>query len=127
MTSKEKIALYKFIKYAVNELNITLKFKLKLSNSRAGFKTYAYYDPNEKVVAVYIGKRAIGDVMRSVAHELVHHKQIQTGEVKAGQKVQDIGGKIEDDANAIAGQLIKKYGYDHPDEDIWNADNTQDQ
>ena len=45
--------------------------------------------------------------MRSVAHELVHHKQWEQGRLKV--KPPDIGGEIEDEANALAGQFIKKY------------------
>jgi hypothetical protein len=59
--------------------------------------------------------------MRSVCHELVHHKQNQNKEIKPGKDIPDIGGKIEDDANSIAGQLIKKFGYQYPKLSIWNT------
>jgi hypothetical protein len=47
------------------------------------------------------------DVMRSVAHEMVHHKQFEQGRLEV--RPPDIGGEIEDEANAKAGQYIKMY------------------
>jgi Zn-dependent peptidase ImmA (M78 family) len=122
MNKKKKYTLYKFTQFCKEQLGITDKFNLKLSENRDGFKTYAYYNPNTKTIGVYIKNRAIADVMRSIAHELVHHKQYQNGEIKNGDKVQDVGGKIEDDANAIAGQLIKKFGYDNANLNVWNTE-----
>jgi hypothetical protein len=46
--------------------------------------------------------------MRSIAHELVHHKQYEEGRLN-GPKPPDIGGEIEDEANAKAGQFIKMF------------------
>jgi hypothetical protein len=45
--------------------------------------------------------------MRSIAHEMVHHKQFENN--KLNVKPPDIGGEIEDEANAVAGQLIKLF------------------
>jgi hypothetical protein len=45
--------------------------------------------------------------MRSIAHEMVHHRQFEQG--RLGVKPPDIGGEIEDEANAVAGQIIKLY------------------
>jgi hypothetical protein len=46
--------------------------------------------------------------MRSIAHEMVHHKQWEDGRLD-GPKPPDIGGDIEDEANSLAGQFIKLY------------------
>ena len=51
-------------------------------------------------VKVYTKERALQDVMRSVAHELVHHHQNEEGELKG--KIQNVGGPIEDEANAVS-------------------------
>lgn len=111
MTKQKKYILYKFLKFVEKELGITQAYSIKTSNNHAEFTTTAYYDPEKQLVSVYVKGRAIIDIMRSFAHELVHHHQRQNGEVKTGEDIQDIGGKIEDDANAIAGQLIKKFTY----------------
>jgi hypothetical protein len=56
--------------------------------------------------------------MRSLAHEMVHHKQWERGELEV--KPPDIGGKIEDEANAVAGQYIKMFSKIDPE--IYNID-----
>jgi hypothetical protein len=50
--------------------------------------------------------------MRSVAHEMVHHKQFEQGRLNV--KPPDIGGEIEDEANAKAGQYIKMFAKENP-------------
>jgi hypothetical protein len=45
--------------------------------------------------------------LRTIAHEMVHHKQFEEGRLKI--KPADIGGDIEDEANAKSGQFIKMF------------------
>ena len=40
----------------------------------------AYYDPNNKVITIYVTNRHPKDIMRSIAHEMVHHSQNERGE-----------------------------------------------
>ena len=40
----------------------------------------AHYDPQNKVVTVYVTNRHPKDIMRSIAHEFVHHAQNERGE-----------------------------------------------
>ena len=65
------------------------------------------YTKDKKIIFVTRKNRALVDVMRSIGHELTHHKQFEDGKLKV--KPPDIGGSIEDDANAMAGKLIKIY------------------
>ena len=44
----------------------------------------AYYDPKEKNVFVYITGRHPKDILRSLAHELIHHTQNLNGELADG-------------------------------------------
>lgn len=112
MTKKQKYAFLMFIKFVASELRITNPYKVVLSNDRGKFKTTAYYNPQTGELAVYKKGRALIDIMRSAAHELVHHQQNQKKQLN--KNVKDIGGPIEDEANAVAGQLIKKFGYAYP-------------
>ena len=118
MTKKQKYAFLMFIKFVVNELSITNPYKVVLSNDRSKFKTTAYYNPQTGELAVYKKGRALIDIMRSAAHELVHHQQNQKKQLS--KNIKDIGGPIEDEANAVAGQLIKKFGYAHQKLDVFN-------
>jgi Zn-dependent peptidase ImmA (M78 family) len=114
MDKENKYVLVKFIKFLQDELNLNLPFSVKLVTNRdEDLKTYAYYDPNSGFIKVYCRNRGLADVLRSVAHELIHHLQNQRGELS--EPVPDIGGKIEDEANSVAGQLVKKFGYQNPE------------
>ena len=132
MNTQEKYLLYKFTKFVQDELGITIPFKLRVSTKRENFKTYAYYNPSTGEVAVYVSNRALADIMRSVAHELVHHFDHQTGKAQkkknpgVGVLLNDSEKNIDADdienrANAIAGILIKKFGYANPTADLWNS------
>ena len=83
----------------------------------AGLKTTAQYDTQNHHVTVNAKNRHFGDVLRSIAHELVHHKQNLNGELDA--PVQDVGGDIEDEANARAGELLKSFAYQKGPERIY--------
>lgn len=51
--------------------------KIVLSNKKQKgfFISTGCYDPEQKAVFLYINKRHPKDVLRSLAHELIHHKQ----------------------------------------------------
>lgn len=106
--NKKKLA--DFVKFIKKELNIKDVPTISIQNNRDGLKTTANYDytKENKIVKVCSKNRALVDVMRSLAHELVHHKQWEDGRLN-GPKPPDIGGEIEDEANAKAGQFIKMY------------------
>ena len=113
MDKLSKYALVKFIKFIQDELDLNTPFKVQLVTNRSDdLRTYAYYDPNSGLIKVYCKNRGLADVLRSVAHELIHHLQNQRGQLS--QPVPDIGGQIEDEANSVAGQLVKKFGYMNP-------------
>ena len=114
MDKLTKYTLVKFIKFIQDELDLNAPFKVQLVVNRSDdLKTYAYYDPSSGLVKVYCKNRGLADVLRSVAHELIHHLQNQRGQLQF--PVQDVGGQIEDEANSVAGQLVKKFGYTNPD------------
>ena len=106
----DKERLVEFVKFVKNELGIKITPTIKLLNGRGELKTTAHYNYSspEKIIKVNAKNRHIVDVMRSVAHEMVHHRQFEQGRVD-GPKPPDIGGDIEDEANSLAGQYIKLF------------------
>ena len=112
--SKKKLA--DFVKFIKNELKLKDVPTISIQNHRNGLKTTANYDytKENKIIKVCSKNRALVDVMRSLAHELVHHKQWEDGRLN-GPKPPDIGGEIEDEANAKAGQYIKMFSKENPD------------
>jgi len=105
---KEK--LNSFVKFVKEQLGLKTVPTISIQNHRNGLKTTANYDytKENKIVKVCAKNRALVDVMRSIAHELVHHKQYEEGRLD-GPQPPDIGGEIEDEANAKAGQFIKMF------------------
>jgi hypothetical protein len=110
----------KFINYVVYELNIenppTIYVEKEPSSEYTG-GTYRYKGGAERI-KVRSKDRSLMDILRSLAHELVHHKQKEDGMFEDKEVIKDIpevGGPIEDEANAIAGRLIKKYGKQNHD------------
>lgn len=109
LTDEKKEKLINFIKFVKKELELKSVPTVVVQNGRGQLKTTANYDytKEDKVIKVNAKNRALVDVMRSLAHELVHHKQWEQGRLNV--KPPDIGGEIEDEANAKAGQFIKMF------------------
>jgi len=100
-----------FLEFCKEELGYSTPVEVNLVYSRDDLTTLASYNYVDYVVNVYAKDRAIADILRSIAHELVHHQQNEDGRIDGSAP--DIGGDIEDEANAIAGQLVKKFGYEN--------------
>lgn len=109
LDESKKKKLHDFSKFVCVELKVKTPPIIKIQNSRDGLKTTANYNysNDEKVIKICAKGRALVDVMRSIAHELTHHKQFEDGRLE--KKPPDIGGEIEDEANAKAGQFIKMF------------------
>ena len=110
--NKEKLTA--FVKFVKDQLELKTVPTISIKGNRDGLKTTANYDytKENKIIKVYGKNRALIDIMRSVAHEMVHHKQFEDGRLE--QRPPDIGGEIEDEANAKAGQYIKLYSKEDP-------------
>lgn len=109
LSEKNKESLKEFTKFVKDQLGIKKMPTISIQNGRKELKTTASYDytKENKIVKINGKNRALVDIMRSLAHELVHHKQWEEGRLKV--RPPDIGGEIEDEANAKAGQYIKMY------------------
>ena len=100
-----------FISFASDHLELQDKPKIILVQVRDGNMTTANYCPNSKTMKIYAKNRALFDIARSVAHELVHHMQNENGQTLDGTT----GSDCENEANAVAGKLIRLYGEKNPD------------
>jgi len=104
-----------FINFTKEFLGITDDIKIALAYERTpDLTTTAYYDL-DGLIKIYVKERAIIDVCRSIAHELVHHKQKLEDRIKDHVIDGGDGSPIENEANAIAGIIIRKYGKLHPE------------
>ncbi len=109
LSAEHKETMSSFVKFVIDELKIDTPPTIVIKNNRDGLKTTANYDytKENKIIKVSRKNRALVDVLRSIAHELVHHKQFEDGRLEV--RPPDIGGEIEDEANAKAGQYIKMF------------------
>ena len=73
---------------AVKKYNISTTPKLVLKhdkeNASKTLGSTAYYDPENLTIALYITGRHPKDVLRSFAHELIHHVQNERGDLHIG-------------------------------------------
>ena len=109
----EQIDIIKhFLKYAVKELKLnelpsglTLSYDNEKARSR---HTFGVFDANDNKIWLYVKNRNTADILRTLAHELVHRKQAEEGRIDNGSG--DTGSPIENEANAMAGVLLRKFG-----------------
>jgi hypothetical protein len=76
--------LYEFCKQNLqfNE-EATIVFLINQNNALNPLGKTAYYSPDEKKVAIYVVGRHIKDILRSLAHELIHHSQNERGSLNS--------------------------------------------
>ena len=101
--------LSEFCNFCANELPIEGAFSVHVVSNRKphGIVTTASYLVGENSCYVYSKNRALPDIMRSIAHEMTHMMQDQMGLINGA--IRDAGGFHEDQANARAGELLKRF------------------
>ena len=85
MIDELKPLLKRFIVFAKDNLNFQKPPRLFLRQDTANQKCMlgktAHYDPQNRAVTLYISGRHPKDILRSFAHELVHHCQNERGDL----------------------------------------------
>ena len=105
-----------FVNFSKDFLDIDDDVKVELAFEKTpDLRTTAYYNNGDRRVKVYVKDRAKIDVMRSIAHELVHHKQNIDGKFDNAEDPGADGSEFENEANATAGLIIRKWGRIHPE------------
>jgi Zn-dependent peptidase ImmA (M78 family) len=103
-----------FVKFVVTELELeSLPTKIKFVGSDYSKEnmTFGTYNVQTDEIIIVKGNRHIADVLRTLAHEMVHHKQRQAGKDMNGED----GSPLENEANAKAGELMRKFRYVRPE------------
>jgi hypothetical protein len=100
-----------FIERCNNELSIDEECSYRIyfvdDRKKHGIKTTAFYDPRDNTIKIYAKGRMIIDCLRSLAHEMTHMMQQEKGLITG--PVKDEGGFHEDQANAKAGLIVKRF------------------
>jgi hypothetical protein len=115
--ANEKKIIDDFVNYSIQDLGIKNKdINIKLQDNKEGIQTTAAYHykqggeenrPEESEIKVLCFGRALIDILRSIAHELTHHRQYENGELEGA----DISSSspVEKEASAEAGRITKDF------------------
>lgn len=75
--------------------------------------TTGCFNPNNREIKILSKSRALVDILRSLAHELVHAKQHEEGRLDSLSG--EDGSPIENEANSVAGILMRKFQRENRD------------
>jgi hypothetical protein len=115
LNESETATIGEFIKFSIKNLeiqnpprNLSLSYD---TNKAKEMRSFGYFDPNDNKIWVYCANRNMADILRTLAHELVHRKQDEDGRIsyESGKT----GSDIENEANAKAGVLLRDFGKQH--------------
>jgi Zn-dependent peptidase ImmA (M78 family) len=104
-----------FIGFCKETLNIESLPKIQFISDNSWAKnnrSFGQYNILTKSLIVYIGNRNLGDICRTLSHELVHHKQNELGLLN--NMSGETGSDTENQANSIAGICLRNYGKIEP-------------
>jgi cytidyltransferase-like protein len=112
LTESQTATLGEFIKYAIKNLQIqkppsglTVSYDTNKARKQSTFGTF---NPDNDKIWLYVGNRNMADILRTLAHELVHRKQAEDGRLNITSG--ETGSDIENEANAQAGILLRNFG-----------------
>lgn len=109
--NREKIG--KFVRFCNNKLDIKQPCNIIFTDEPDDNMTTGCFNPNNRDIKILSGGRALVDILRSIAHELVHAKQHEDGKLtpRAGED----GSPIENEANSLAGVIMRQFQRDNRD------------
>jgi hypothetical protein len=113
LSETKQQSIQNFVEFATKRLKLKETPKITLVGGRefAEAKTsLGGYNPDDKSIYVATEGRLTADILRTLAHEMVHRKQDELGLVKNAEKDGADGSPIENQAHAVAGVLMREYG-----------------
>ncbi len=106
---KNMDSLKEFILFCCNNGKIKHPTSIYLRGTRdENLTTTASYNPNNHNIHIYCKGRHIVDIMRSIAHELMH--MIQMLENRLYDNSGEDGSPEENEAHSFSGLMIRKFG-----------------
>lgn len=108
--------LQKFVAFAAEQIGIESMPRIRFRRDPAWSErnsTFGRYVPEENILYVSMADRHPMDIMRTVAHELTHHRQDEIAPMPDG--CGDTGSAWENEANAAAGIIMRRFSELHPD------------
>ena len=107
-------ALRDFLPIAIKHLKLDHIPKIRLVKEITDSRqpTFGRFVNKEKIIYVVVDNRNPVDVLRTLAHELVHYQQGE--EHRLDQDSGNTGSPIEDEANAEGGVIMRLFNQAHP-------------
>ena len=102
--------LIDFVNFCKDQLSLKSSPPIKFVSDTED-TTFGYFDNDTKGIVIQNTGRHQMDVMRTVAHELVHYKQDQTYDRELNG---EDGSPDENQANALAGVILRRWGQKNP-------------
>lgn len=102
-----------FIEYATKRLKLNENPKVVLlkDNELGGEQpSLGGYSPLTGEIFVVTDGRLTADILRTIAHEMIHRKQDELKLIRKEDDAGKTGSPIENQANALAGVLLRDYG-----------------
>ena len=104
-----------FVSFASKKLGIESMPAVRYKSDEDEYNSFAAYNPSKNELSIQTKNRHPMDVFRSIAHELVHHKQNEDGRIgKDIAREGETGSDIENEANAEAGKIMRWFAKDNP-------------
>jgi len=109
--NKSHGVVIKFVNHCKKKLQLPSIPTITLVD-RIGDQTFGQYNTLKKDITIQLADRHIVDVLRTLAHELVHYKQ---GHMNPAAELDGRdGSEHENQANALAGKLMRQFGKRYP-------------
>lgn len=102
-----------FVNFCKDHLNIHDRVKIKFLTEYNPNITTGCYDPSTREIQILTKDRGLIDVLRSIAHELVHQKQHLNGELH--ERSGENGSDHENEAHAKAGLIMRLFQAENKD------------
>jgi Zn-dependent peptidase ImmA (M78 family) len=112
---KKNEIIKEFVEFAQKKLGLKNLPKLIISydeKEAQDMKSFGKYTPETNELRVVAVNRNLADVLRTLAHELIHHKQREDGILKPDST--NTGSDVENEANALAGVFMREFGQKYP-------------
>ena len=122
ISSEEKVYYKKFIFFLQKNYPLKNDLTIEFLDRREGNMSTGSHNQDLRRIRILSKGRINRDVLRTLAHEWVHDYQRDILKRKKGP---NIGGKNEDEANAFAGQLIKKFEEKYPKKEHMMYENLE--
>jgi len=104
-----------FVSFASEKLGLKSLPNIRYKDESDDYNSFAAYSPVSNELSICTMNRHPMDIFRSVAHELVHHKQNEDGRLgKDIAKEGETGSDIENEANAEAGKIMRWFARANP-------------